>query len=522
MADLSSSVQSSRLSAEDATVATTNSAPTTASPSTAVASSCDALMWEGWNSHPSCSTGDEASTSSMALLPELAPTPSSSASRFHYPSDALCNMLSSFHPLAVHPQTSDDNAGFLHHLEPPDSDAAVAFGELPKSSTYFTGIPYHLTRHNDHIPQWKSSQWQAPQGPHQGLHQGSHQGLHQGLDSREFMRWDSPQWPTIQLFHDDDDGNGNVHLRDVNTFDHVHAQPHSKKLELFSNFGTFADHHSEMISMNNPILVANQTSVSMAPTAWITTSSTTPEHSHTSALESPTARSQQLLSFVRTAQAAQDAALIENSPRKQQRRSGNGSNGGSAAKRAHVAQDEGGAMVWRNRQSTTVNENEDAHAHSVGIPSAGLRRAMDPTSNSCSSSGTFNASGATSSSSAAAQAMELFAMGPALNTNGRPRARRGSATDPQSVYARHRREKINERFKTLQQLVPNGAKVDIVTMLDEAVHYVQFLQHQIKLLKSETSWITATPNTYKGIDLTNQHSQIQGMGSSACGDRSIV
>lgn len=38
--------------------------------------------------------------------------------------------------------------------------------------------------------------------------------------------------------------------------------------------------------------------------------------------------------------------------------------------------------------------------------------------------------------SAASQAMELFAIGPALNTNGKPRARRGSATDPQSVYAR--------------------------------------------------------------------------------------
>jgi hypothetical protein len=87
----------------------------------------------------------------------------------------------------------------------------------------------------------------------------------------------------------------------------------------------------------------------------------------------------------------------------------------------------------------------------------------------------------------------------------------------------HRREKINERLKTLQHLIPNGAKVsfrvnqlpglvlshsqecqvvgacdeyhhlifsvcfwlmqvDIVTMLDEAVHYVQFLQLQVKVI----------------------------------------
>jgi hypothetical protein len=38
--------------------------------------------------------------------------------------------------------------------------------------------------------------------------------------------------------------------------------------------------------------------------------------------------------------------------------------------------------------------------------------------------------------STTSQAMEIFALGPALNTNGKPRARRGSATDPQSVYAR--------------------------------------------------------------------------------------
>lgn len=36
----------------------------------------------------------------------------------------------------------------------------------------------------------------------------------------------------------------------------------------------------------------------------------------------------------------------------------------------------------------------------------------------------------------ATQTVEVIAAGPALNTNGKPRARRGSATDPQSVYAR--------------------------------------------------------------------------------------
>lgn len=34
----------------------------------------------------------------------------------------------------------------------------------------------------------------------------------------------------------------------------------------------------------------------------------------------------------------------------------------------------------------------------------------------------------------------------------------------------------------MQNLIPNGTKVDISTMLEEAVHYVKFLQLQIKVV----------------------------------------
>ncbi|KAM1031085.1 hypothetical protein ACFX2C_034924 [Malus domestica] len=87
-----------------------------------------------------------------------------------------------------------------------------------------------------------------------------------------------------------------------------------------------------------------------------------------------------------------------------------------------------------------------------------------------------------------------------LNLSGKSRARRGSATDPQSLYARKRREKMNERLRVLQGLVPNGTKVDISTMLEEAVHYVKFLQLQIKLLSSDDMWMYA-PICYNGMDL---------------------
>ncbi|XP_042494342.1 transcription factor bHLH84-like [Macadamia integrifolia] len=88
----------------------------------------------------------------------------------------------------------------------------------------------------------------------------------------------------------------------------------------------------------------------------------------------------------------------------------------------------------------------------------------------------------------------------ALNMNGKTRASRGSATDPQSLYARKRRERINDRLRILQNLVPNGTKVDISTMLEEAVQYVKFLQLQIKLLSSDDLWMYA-PIAYNGMDI---------------------
>ncbi|KAH9804854.1 BHLH domain-containing protein [Citrus sinensis] len=61
----------------------------------------------------------------------------------------------------------------------------------------------------------------------------------------------------------------------------------------------------------------------------------------------------------------------------------------------------------------------------------------------------------------------------------RVRARRGQATDPHSIAERLRREKIAERMKNLQELVPNSNKTDKASMLDEIIDYVKFLQLQV-------------------------------------------
>nr|GLL36866.1 transcription factor LAX PANICLE [Ipomoea trifida] len=70
------------------------------------------------------------------------------------------------------------------------------------------------------------------------------------------------------------------------------------------------------------------------------------------------------------------------------------------------------------------------------------------------------------------------------------------STDPQSVAARERRHRISDRFKILQSLVPGGSKMDTVSMLDEAIHYVKFLKTQIWLHQTMINFAAADDPSY--------------------------
>ncbi|KAJ0242823.1 Myc-type [Hirschfeldia incana] len=70
------------------------------------------------------------------------------------------------------------------------------------------------------------------------------------------------------------------------------------------------------------------------------------------------------------------------------------------------------------------------------------------------------------------------------------RARRGQATNSHSLAERVRREKISERMKFLQDLVPGCNKVTgKAVMLDEIINYVQSLQRQVEFLSMKLSTV---------------------------------
>ncbi|XP_047321393.1 transcription factor BEE 1-like [Impatiens glandulifera] len=68
------------------------------------------------------------------------------------------------------------------------------------------------------------------------------------------------------------------------------------------------------------------------------------------------------------------------------------------------------------------------------------------------------------------------------------RAKRGQATDSHSLAERQRREKINEKLRSLQDLVPGCYKtMGMAVMLDVIINYVRSLQNQIEFLSMKLS-----------------------------------
>lgn len=95
------------------------------------------------------------------------------------------------------------------------------------------------------------------------------------------------------------------------------------------------------------------------------------------------------------------------------------------------------------------------------------------------------------------------------------RARRGQATDSHSLAERVRRERISERMRMLQSLVPGCDKVTgKALILDEIINYVQSLQNQVEFLSMRIA--SLSPVVYGfGMEseaaFSDQSHKIEGM-----------
>uniref|UniRef100_M8C9P3 Transcription factor bHLH78 n=1 Tax=Aegilops tauschii TaxID=37682 RepID=M8C9P3_AEGTA len=89
------------------------------------------------------------------------------------------------------------------------------------------------------------------------------------------------------------------------------------------------------------------------------------------------------------------------------------------------------------------------------------------------------------------------------------RARRGQATDSHSLAERVRRERISQRMKFLQDLVPGCNKA---LMLDEIINYVQSLQRQVEFLSMKLA--TVNPLDFSNLP-TLLHKDMYGPSASS-------
>ncbi|KAM3210102.1 hypothetical protein ACQJBY_064247 [Aegilops geniculata] len=93
------------------------------------------------------------------------------------------------------------------------------------------------------------------------------------------------------------------------------------------------------------------------------------------------------------------------------------------------------------------------------------------------------------------------------------RARRGQATDSHSLAERVRRERISQRMKFLQDLVPGCNKViGKALMLDEIINYVQSLQRQVEFLSMKLA--TVNPLDFSNLP-TLLHKDMYGPSVSS-------
>eukprot|EP00250_Pteridium_aquilinum_P006397 c16335_g1_i1 orf=522-2207(+) len=65
-------------------------------------------------------------------------------------------------------------------------------------------------------------------------------------------------------------------------------------------------------------------------------------------------------------------------------------------------------------------------------------------------------------------------------------SKRSRVAESHNLSEKRRRTRINEKLKTLQELIPNSSKTDKASILDEAIEYLKALQSQLQMMSSRS------------------------------------
>ncbi|XP_075507137.1 transcription factor PIF1-like [Primulina tabacum] len=91
--------------------------------------------------------------------------------------------------------------------------------------------------------------------------------------------------------------------------------------------------------------------------------------------------------------------------------------------------------------------------------------------------------------------------------HGSTLTKKSRAAEVHNLSERRRRDRINEKMKALQELIPRCNKSDKASMLDEAIEYLKSLQLQVQMMMSMGCGMV--PMMYPGMQ---QYMPVMGMG----------
>ncbi|XVE72814.1 hypothetical protein DITRI_Ditri11bG0068900 [Diplodiscus trichospermus] len=91
-------------------------------------------------------------------------------------------------------------------------------------------------------------------------------------------------------------------------------------------------------------------------------------------------------------------------------------------------------------------------------------------------------------------------------TRGSTSAKRSRAAEVHNLSERRRRDRINEKMRALQELIPRCNKSDKASMLDEAIEYLKSLQLQVQMMSMGCGMV---PMMFPGVQ---QYMPTMGMG----------